>query len=135
MSPYPDKTQETFFGADLEADKVWICPESLEVKNCEACECVSRGGGCEFIKTCIIYLEHKDLEKRKTLKTGATPVAPIEETEECISGVGVDTPLKKNCRPNSNDIVKITIDELPTEKDKTTYPHGVPCPSKGRDKR
>jgi len=26
-------------------------------------------------------------------------------------------------------------DELPTEKDSTTHPHGVPCPSKGRDKR
>ena len=110
MPPYPDKTQETFFGADLEARKVWICPESLEIKNCVACECVGLGGGCNLIKTCKTYLEHKDLEKRKTLKTGATPVALFEETEECISGVGVDTPLKKNCRPNSNE-VKIIIDD------------------------
>ena len=110
MPPYPDKTQETFFGADLEADKVWICPESLEIKNCVACECVGMGGGCNSLKTCIIYLEHKDMEKRKTSKTGATPVAPIEEETVVTTGVGESAPLKINRSPHSNE-VKIIIDD------------------------
>ena len=106
MTPYPDKTQKQYFGKDLESGIMWICPESLEVKNCLACECVGMDTGCQLIKTCIEYKRHKDLEKRKTPKTGATPVASIEE-KVFASGVGGHSP-KTSAHPKE---VKIIVDD------------------------